>query len=133
MKTFMSIIFCAVMLFISCDNNQKKVENEESTNEQSTSESLETEDFKEAKNCDEFIEQYEKWTDDYIVLIEKYMKSPMDTTLSQEYMKVAQESMAWMTQWNGELASCASKDEYQKRFDEITEKAEAKLKELGIE
>ena len=94
---------------------------------------METGDFREAKDCDEFIDQYEKWMDDYIVLIEKYMKNPMDATLSQEYIKVAQEGVGWMTQWSSNLAYCAAKDKYQKRFDEITEKAEEKLKEMGIE
>ena len=127
MKTFISVIFCAAILFTSCGNNQSKGENEESTD------NLETGDFKEAKDCDEFIDQYEKWMDDYIVLIEKYMKNPMDATLSQEYIKVAQEGVGWMTQWSSNLAYCAAKDKYQKRFDEITEKAEEKLKEMGIE
>jgi len=133
MKTFISIIFCAAMLFTSCGNNQPKGESEELANDQVTNEALVTGDIKEAKDCDEFIDQYEKWMDDYIVLIEKYMKNPMDATLSQEYMKVAQEGMGWMTQWSSKLTYCAAKDKYQKRFDEITEKAEAKLKELGIE
>jgi len=57
----------------------------------------------------------------------------MDATLSSEYMKLAQEGMNWMTQWNSKLYYCASKEKYQKRFDEISEKAEKKLKEMGIE
>ena len=128
MKTFLSIIFCSAILLTSCGNNQSKNESEESS-----SKSTESGDFKEAKNCDEFIAQYEKWMDDYVVLIDKFMKNPSDADLMNEYMKVAEESMSWMNQWNSNLALCASQEKYEKRFDEITEKAEKKLKEMGIE
>ena len=135
MKTFISIIFCTAMLFTSCGNNQSKEEKEESTNETDLilDQSAETSDLKKAKNCDEFIDQYEEWMDNYIILIDKYLKNPMDATLSQDYMKLAQEGIVWMNQWNSKLTYCASKEKYQKRFDEISEKAEKKLKKMGIE
>ncbi len=132
MKTFVSIIFCFAMLLTSCSNNQSKKESASDTDELTTK-SLKSTDFDGAKDCDEFIDQYEKWMDDYIKLIEKYMKNPMDAKLMEEYMKVAEESMNWMNQWNSKLSYCASKKKYEKRFNEITEKAEKKLKELGIE
>ena len=71
--------------------------------------------------------------DNYLAMLDKYMKNPMDTKLMEEYMKLAQESMSWMSQWNGKLAVCASKEKYEKRFNEISERAEKKMKELGIE
>ena len=128
MKTFLSIIFCSAILLTSCGNNQSKSETEESS-----SNSTESGDFKEAKNCNEFIDQYEEWMDDYIVVIEKFMKNPADADLMNEYMKVAEESMNWMNQWNSKLALCASDEKYEKRFDEISERAEKKLNEMGIE
>jgi len=128
MKTFLSIIFCSAILLTSCGNNQSNSEAEESS-----SNSAESGDFTEAKNCDEFIDQYEKWMDDYVILIDKFMKNPTDDNLMNEYMKVAEESMNWMNQWNSKLALCASEDKYEKRFNEITERAEKKLKEMGIE
>ena len=132
MKTFIPILFCTALLFTSCGNNRSK----DGSANKSTELSEETMDSKksgEAKDCDEFIDQYEKWMDDYIKMIDKYMKNPMDATLSSEYMKLAQEGMSWMNQWNSKLYYCASKEKYQKRFDEISEKAEKKLKEMGIE
>ena len=128
MKTFLSIIFCSAILLTSCGNNQSKSETEESS-----SNSTESGDFKEAKNCDEFIDQYEEWMDDYIVVIEKFMKNPADADVMNEYMKVAEESMNWMNQWNSKLALCASDEKYEKRFNEISERAEKKLNEMGIE
>jgi len=132
MKTVMSIIFCTALLFTSCGSNQS---NEKSTRDtdQSSDKSIESSDLKNAKDCDEFIDQYEKWMDDYIVLIDKYLKNPMDATLMEEYMTVAEESIDWMSQWSTNLSYCASIEKYQKRFDEISEKAEKKLKEMGID
>ena len=132
MKFFMPIIFLTAVVFTSCGSKQTK---EESNTESDpiSEESIEGSDVDEAKNCDEFIDQYEEWTDNYVVLIEKYMKNPMDAALSEEYMKLAQEGMSWMNQWNSKLIYCASVDKYEKRFEEISEKAEKKLEEMGIE
>ena len=132
MRTFMSIIFCTALLFTSCGTNQSKEESAADT-DQSSIKSIKGKELQKAKDCDEFIDQYEKWMDDYIILIDKYMKDPMDATLMQEYMTVAEESINWMSQWSTNLAYCASMEKYQKRFDEISEKAEQKLKEMGIE
>lgn len=132
MKFFIPILFLTALLFTSCSNKQSK---EESTKDSDpiSEESLENNDLEEAKNCDEFIDQYEEWMDDYVELIEKYMKNPMDAALSEEYMKLAQEGMNWMNQWNSKLLYCASMEKYEKRFEEISDKAEKKLEEMGIE
>ncbi len=131
MKTYFLIIFCTALLFTSCGNNESKDKKQKPTEE--VLKSAEDEDFKEAKNCDEFIDKYEEWMDNYLVLLEKYMKNPMDAKLGEEFTKLAQESMYWMEQWSGKLAVCASKEKYEKRFNEISERAEKKMKELGIE
>lgn len=136
MKTFISIIFCAALLFTSCSSNQSTEEQTEKSVDSTdifSGQSLESGDLEEAKNCDEFIDQYEEWSDDYIELLEKYMKNPMDATLSKKFMEQAEKATFWMNQWNSKLIYCASQEKYQKRFDEITDRADKKLKELGIE
>lgn len=124
------LIFLLITLF-ACGGNKSQNENKEKS--EIKKESIDDSSLKEAKDCDEFIDQYEKWMDDYIVLLEKYMKNPMDPKLMEQYMKVTQESMNWLNQWNSKLAFCGAREKYQKRFDEISEKAEKKLKELGLE
>lgn len=127
MRTIISVLFCASIMLVSCSSNQQK------NNTVGQKELANPDKNGEAKNCDEFIDRYEEWMDNYLEMIEKYMKNPMDATLSAEYMKLAQEGADWMTQWNGKLYYCASKEKYQKRFDEISEKAEKKLDQMGIE
>lgn len=130
MKKFLSIIILASLLFLACGSNESKNENKKDSTEISNKDS---EKIGEAKDCDEFIDQYEKWMDDYIKIIDKYMKNPTDATLMNEYLKLAQDGMTWMNQWNSKLYYCASQEKYQKRFDEISERAEKKMEELGIE
>ena len=128
MKIFISL-FITSMLFVSCGNNQTK---EKEKTLDSTEQSSDTEKFKSSKDCDEFLDQYEEWLDDYMVIMEKYMKNPMDATLAQEFQKTGQEGANWITQWNSKLIHCASIEKYQKRMDKITDKANKKLEEIGI-
>jgi len=131
MKQLIFLSFVLVFFLNSCGN--KGAKNDSSNETESTVEEMsDNGNLKKADNCDEFIDQYEKWMDDYLKLLEKYMKNPMDAALSQQYMTLAQEAMNWYEQW-GKLATCASNDKYQKRFDEIAEKADKKMKELGLD
>lgn len=126
----------AILLVFACGGNAKQESNNEVESEVVNTIEEQAEDeaaFGEAKDCDEFIDQYEVWMNDYIDMLDKYMKNPMDATLMQDYMKLAEEATTWMTQWNTKLVPCSSKEKYQKRFDEISEKAEKKLEAMGIE
>ena len=133
MKPLNYILIFVLITVFSCSGNKAPKEKENQEKSQNQEVLIDDNKLKEAKDCDEFVDQYEKWMDNYIALLDKYMKNPMDAALMQEYMKVAEESMNWLNQWNSKLYHCASKEKYQKRFDEISEKAEKKLKELGLE
>lgn len=124
----------ATFILVSCGGSKKDVkEDAQNVLEEVIEDAEESSEFAEAKNCDEFIDQYEEWMDNYIDLLDKYMKNPMDATLMEDYMKVAEEGTNWMTQWTTKLMPCAAKEKYQKRFDEISERADKKLAEMGIE
>lgn len=126
--------FMLIMLIFawSCGTKQPKTEATEET-ENALEKEAEISPADKAKDCDEFVEQYEKWMDDYLVLIEKYMKNPMDQDLMLQFTKVQGEAMQWATQWQSEMMLCSGIEKYEKRFNEISEKAEKKLNELGIE
>ena len=134
MKTIISLFLFTSLIFVSCGNNPSN-DKEEPTNalEQSSAESASSSDLENPNSCEEYLDQYEKWTEDYFKLVEKYMKNPMDASLSGEFMKQAQEGSLWLERWSSELADCASNEKYQKRYDEISEKVEKKLEELGID
>ncbi len=129
MRIFVTLIIVTSMLFTSCGNNQTKEAKKE---KEAIEQSSDTKKFKTSKDCDEFLDQYEEWLDSYMVVMEKYMKNPMDTSLAQEFQKVGQEGANWLAQWNSKLMHCASVEKYQKRMDKITDKANKKLEEIGI-
>jgi len=134
MKKIIPLFLFTSLLFASCGNNPSN-EKEKSTNasEQLSDELSKSGDIENPNSCEEYLDQYEKWTEDYFKLVEKYMKNPMDASLSGEFMKQAQEGSLWLDGWSSELADCASNEKYQKRYDEISEKVEKKLEELGID
>lgn len=127
---FLFLVF--VSLLWGCSNKQTKSESTSEDNVQVEEKSAVEEEFEEAKNCDEFIAQYEEWTDDYVKFLEKYKKNPMDSKLMNQYLELSQKGANWMMQWNSSLAVCAAEEKYQKRFDEISERIEKKIEELGF-
>lgn len=128
MKKLFPLMFVVLMLAWSCGNKQPKTEATEETEN-----AVEKVGDTKAKDCDEFVDKYEKWMDDYLVLMEKYMKNPMDQEMMQKFAKVQGEAMEWVSQWQGTMVLCAGDEKYEKRFNEISEKAEKKMKELGLE
>ena len=130
MKTLIPIIFFISLLLTACGGKQSASEEEKAD---TTDENVESSDFEAAKDCDDFIDEYEKWMDTYLEFLEKYMKNPMDATLAEKYMELASESVDWTNQWSTKVIICGSQEKYEKRFDEISERAEKKLEELGLE
>lgn len=131
MKQLLYLTLISFLFLVSCGGNKGNKESQKDA-ESSTEKSVEADEFDTANDCDEFIDQYEKWMDDYLKVLEKYMKNPMDQSLLQEYSKVSQEAISWIEQW-ANLGKCTANEKYQKRFDAISEKAEKKMKELGLE
>ena len=129
MKKLFPLMFVVLTLAWSCGNKHPKTEETENAVEKEA----EISPTDKAKDCDEFVDRYEKWMDDYLVLIEKYMKNPMDQEVMQQFVKVQNEALQWATQWQSEMILCSGNEEYEKRFNEISEKAEKKLNELGLE
>lgn len=134
MKKFIPVLFLFLVFAWSCGNKQAKTDasGETETTIEKEGEIAPAEGEK-AKNCDEFVDKYEKWMDNYLVLMEKYMKNPMDQEMLQQFAKVQTEAMEWVSQWQGAMVLCANDEKYEKRFNEISEKAEKKMKELGLE
>jgi len=139
MKNFIILfLFAGLVMLYSCgentsettDNNEV-VENSETTDNSDVVEKTSDNKTGDAKNCDEFLDEYEVWIDSYIEIMAKYLKNPMDAALAEEYMEIVQDAATWSTQWL-KMMSCASDEKYQKRFDEIAEKADKKMEELAV-
>ncbi len=122
-------------LLSACSGGQQQ-NNENSdegvSTEQSTADEGESSKAGAISDCDEFLDRYEEWTEDYLDVVEAYMKDPTNITLSQEYLEVAESAATWSQEWVNYI-SCAREEKYQKRYDEISDKIEKRMKELGLD
>lgn len=115
------ILLISILWFTSCSSSTEKKDSTQK--EEKLSEGI--------KDCDDFLEHYEKWIDEYLEIIDSYFKDPSDETIANKYMALMAEGMEWSTKWVA-LVDCADSDEYEKRFEDISKKVEDKLKDLGL-
>jgi hypothetical protein len=45
--------------------------------------------------CDQFLQDYEKWVQSYIALIERYQKNPQDKTIMKDYENMVGQIRTW--------------------------------------
>ncbi len=131
MKNLSAILLLLSMFLFACGSGSSKSGQKES--ESAQEEATELKSGEKISNCEEFLDKYEKWIDNYLVVLEKYKKNPMDAQLAQEFSKVAMEASTWAEQWSNNYLTCVNNERYQKRFEEISEKVDKKMKELGFE
>jgi hypothetical protein len=122
-KLIYLILLLSILGFASCGSSGTENENSTQKKEKKSDE---------IKDCDDFLAHYEEWVDEYIKVLDDYLKKPGDETIALRFMELMQEAMEWSTKWVA-LADCADNEEYEQRFEEITKEIENKLKELGIE
>lgn len=129
-KIFYAFVVLSFTMF-SCGGSAEQTE-ESSDETVNIEESDVAADDDVAKTCDEFLDNYEKWTDDYLEILEAYVKDPTNIEISKEYAELAQSAATWSSEWTNYIA-CAQKEEYQKRFEAIADKIDKKTQELGLQ
>ncbi|MCK4569549.1 MAG: hypothetical protein KAT76_04610 [Bacteroidales bacterium] len=82
-------------------------------------------------DCDDFLDKYDQWTDDYLKVLKAYFEDPTNLTISEEYLELTESMTTWYTDWTN-YAQCASQEKYQERFEEIADKLEKGMEEIGI-
>ena len=91
---------------------------EEFDSESSSSSSSNTESNEESSSsgeCDEFLDGYEKFMDEYIVIIKKMQKNPNDMSVMTDYTSIMTEA----TEWAEKTADCAADAEFAAKFAAI--------------
>ena len=79
--------------------------------------------------CDDFLKKYEEWMDAYVEVIEAVMTGEADEETQEKYSTLMVEGGTWASNWLT-MAACAANDKYQKKFEEIQNKATEKLEAL---
>lgn len=138
MKNITILALCSIFfLGVSCRKKQKTSENSEDDSEVMVSSSKENGssdvvEFEKAKDCDDFIEQYEEWSEEYVSFLSKYKDDPMKAVTSPEYSEMMLKASSWSQQWLSLSVSCAQSSSYEERVKEITNKMDEKIEELGF-
>ena len=136
-KIFYAFVVLSFTMF-SCGGSAEQTEesSDEAVNteqtEESSDEAVSTEQSDVAKTCDEFLDNYEEWTDDYLEILEAYVKDPTNLEIGEEYAELSKSVATWYSEW-GNYIACAQKEEYQKRFEAIGDKIDKKTQELGLQ
>lgn len=129
-KIFYAFVVLSFTMF-SCGGSAEQTE-ESSDEAVNIEESDVAADDDVAKTCDEFLDNYEKWTDDYLEILEAYVKDPTNLEIGEEYAELSKSIATWYSEW-GNYIACAQKEEYQKRFEAIGDKIDKKTQELGLQ
>lgn len=124
------ISFC--LLAQSCKKKSKIEESSDDTEVVFDSEESVEEDFEGIKNCDDFLDQYEEWSEEYVAFLSKYKDNPMKAVTSPEYAEMMLKASSWSQEWMSLSVSCAQNSSYEERVKEISENMEEKMKELGF-
>lgn len=106
MKKLLAILLAAMMLFslTACgtegnDGKTAQVENSSISDNTDTSTDLETENKSDDSIGDytwkDYLVDYEKWVDDYIVVLKKHNENPSDLSILSDYSKMVQETAEW--------------------------------------
>jgi hypothetical protein len=82
-------------------------------------------------SCEDFLDSYEEWVDLYIEAIRAYKDDPLNKDKMNKYMQAMTEESVWAEDWV-KLHTCAMQEKYQKRFEEIADKAARELEGMGF-
>ena len=131
-KTFYVLIMLSFFLF-SCGGSSEQAtdQNDEAVKTEQSDEVTDVDD-QTIKDCDDFLDKYDQWTDDYLEVVEAYTKDPTNIEISQDFMALSESMENWYLQWT-DYAECASSEKYEERWQKISDKVDNKLEELGID
>ena len=128
MTIFGAILFASTIL-TSCGGDDKSEEEislpdapsdinysgEEEFDSESSSNSESNEMSSSSVDCDEFLEEYEEFMDEYIAIIKKMQKNPDDMSVMTDYTSMMTEA----TEWTEKTADCAADAQFASKFAEI--------------
>lgn len=131
MKKSMYVLMMLSFMLFSCGGSTEKTA-EATDDETVTEQKNENTGGEASKDCDEYLDNYEKWVDDYLEVLEVWKEDPTNVANTQKMATLAETYGTWMQEWT-QYASCAAQEKYEKRFEEIGDKVDKKLEELGLE
>lgn len=134
-RTVLALVLLSAVFSMSCKKKQKSEESDqEITIEMTSEDGTKSEMVVEEKSgdCDDFIDDYEKWMEEYVALLSQHKDNPMGLVASEKYTSMSMEMINWSSKWSQLATDCASNPDYEKRMNEIQEKVDKQMEELGL-
>jgi hypothetical protein len=135
MKKLLNLLFVISLVIIwSCGGGKTGGSDESAEKSPSEAKSLKKSKAGDEliSSCEDFLDSYEEWVDLYIEAIRAYKDDPLNKDKMTKYMQAMTEASVWAEDWV-KLHTCAVQEKYQKRFQEIADKAEKELEGMGFE
>ncbi len=135
MKKFLGLLFIASLIFFfSCggEKSEGKEKSKEESQVETVSKKIKGGGSGSISTCDDFLDRYEEWINLYIAALKAYKENPFDSETMKKYSEAMSEASVWAEDWT-KMHACAMKEKYQKRFEEIADKANKALEDLGAE
>jgi hypothetical protein len=124
MKNLMLILSFLFMLSCGTDTAKNNTDKEADADKAKTEQS----DATSKSDCDDFLDDYEKWVDEVIVVYKKAQDDPTDIENTQKLLTVTTEVAQWADKWES-LMDCANNEEYAKRMEELEERLNKAMSE----
>ncbi len=136
MNKVITIVVCIALISITaCKKKQKSAEEEEQITIEMSEDITTSSDIEKKEvsgDCDDFMDDYEAWMEEYIALMAKYKKDPVALATSPEYTAMSMEMMEWSSKWSSLALDCAKYPEYEERFNEIQKKMDKEMEALDM-
>ena len=126
------LMILSLLILSSCGGKSGQKETDKSTEELTGESDEQKTGDDQISNCDDFLNKYEAWMDEYLKFLEEYKTNPADAEIGTRFLSLMEELGTWSSNWIT-MYECANEEKYQQRYEEIAKKAEEKSKELGFE
>lgn len=134
MKINIAFVLLVLLCFTGCGDKTTEAEKEAVVVEvaENIEEGKKVKAPETIKDCDDFLDTYEAWTDDLIDLMAQHKDDPVALATSPDYINTMMKGVGFMEHWATISVSCSMNKSYETRMRSIQEKMEQKQVELGL-
>lgn len=132
MRTNILLAMCVFLMSIGCKETSSEKSEDVATEITETKEGKKVVAPKKIKNCDDFLDTYEAWSNNILEVMAKHKDDPIGLATSSEYINTMTKGVGFIQDWGTISTSCAMNPTYETRMKTIQKNMEARQKELGF-
>lgn len=142
-KVLYNFGFFLILFTLSCSNNTPSDDSSINQNEDIYEEIIESESDESPSNdilinaesiskqsCDDFIKNYEEFSERYLKVYKRYVNNPTDGALNKDYYELAQVYSEWLQSVPAVVIKCAEDQNFQTKMEAISKRIKAESEKL---